>query len=63
MMALNINVNPAKVPALQAERSPGYWQTVARRFVRDPAALVAGAMILFLLLLVVLGPWLAPADP
>jgi peptide/nickel transport system permease protein len=60
---LNIAVDAGKVPALRPERSPGYWQTVARRFVRDPAALVAAAMILFLLLLVVLGPLLAPADP
>ena len=63
MNMLNVAVNPAKVPALPVERSPGYWQTVARRFVRDPAALVAGAMIFFLLMLVVFGPWLAPADP
>lgn len=60
---LNIAVDASKVPALRPERSPGYWQTVARRFVRDPAALVAAAMIFFLLLLVVAGPWLAPADP
>ena len=45
------------------ERSPGYWQTVGRRFVRDPVALVAAAMILFLLVLAVFGPMLAPADP
>jgi len=60
---LNITVDARKVPALRPERSPGYWQTVARRFVRDPAALVAAAMIFVLLLLVVAGPWLAPADP
>jgi len=60
---LNISVDARKVPALRPERSPGYWQTVARRFVRDPAALVAAAMIFVLLLLVVAGPWLAPADP
>jgi len=60
---LNVTVDASKVPALRPERSPGYWQTVARRFVRDPAALVAAAMIFFLLLLVVAGPWLAPADP
>ena len=60
---LNIAVDPAKVPSLAAERSPGYWQTVGRRFVRDPVALVAGGMILFLLLLAAFGPWLAPADP
>jgi peptide/nickel transport system permease protein len=60
---LNISVDASKVPALRPERSPGYWQTVGRRFVRDPAALVAAAMIFVLLLLVVAGPWLAPADP
>ena len=60
---LNVTVDPSKVPALVAERSPGYWQTVGRRFMRDPVAWVAGAMILFLLLLAALGPWLAPADP
>ena len=60
---LNVTVDPSKVPALAAERSPGYWQTEGRRFVRDPVALVAGTMILSLLLLAVLGPWLAPADP
>ncbi len=60
---LNITVNPANMPDVPVERSPGYWQTVLRRFMRDPAALVAAAMILFLLLLVVFGPLLAPADP
>jgi peptide/nickel transport system permease protein len=63
MNMLNVTVDPSKVPALLQERSPGYWQTVARRFIRDPAALVAAGMILFLLILVVFGPWLAPADP
>jgi len=60
---LNITVDPAKVPAVQNQRSPGYWQTVGRRFLRDRTALLAGLMILFLLALAVFGPWLAPADP
>ena len=60
---LNITVDAAKVPAVTIERSPGYWQTVGRRLLRDPVALVAGAMILVLLLLAAFGPWLAPADP
>jgi len=51
------------VPATPVERSSGYWQTVGRRFARDPVALVAAAMIGLLLVLVVFGPWLAPADP
>jgi len=60
---LNITVDPAKVPAVQNQRSPGYSQTVGRRFLRDRTALLAGLMILFLLALAVFGPWLAPADP
>jgi peptide/nickel transport system permease protein len=53
----------AASPAAAFERSPGYWHTVGRRFLRDPVALVAAGMILLLLVLAVFGPWLAPADP
>jgi peptide/nickel transport system permease protein len=53
----------ALTPAAPAERSPGYWQTVARRLLRDPAALVAGLMITGLVVLLLFGPLLAPADP
>ena len=60
---LNVTVNPAKVPPFAVQRSPGYWQTVGRRFLRDRVALAAAGMILFLLALAVFGPWLAPADP
>lgn len=56
-------IDAAKAPLLPFERSPGYWETVGRRLLRDPAALVAAAMIGVLLLMVVFGPWLAPADP
>jgi peptide/nickel transport system permease protein len=63
MSMLNVTVDASKLSAARMERSPGYWQTVGRRFVRDPAALIAAAMIFFLLTLVVLGPLLAPADP
>ena len=60
---LNVAVDPSKIPSLRFERSPGYWETVARRIARDPVAIVAGLMILTLLVLAVFGPWLAPADP
>jgi peptide/nickel transport system permease protein len=60
---LNVTVDASKVPALSFERSPGYWQTVGRRFLRDPVALVAGVMIFILFGLALFGPWLAPADP
>ena len=58
----DLALDPAKAPP-QFERSPGYWETVGRRLRRDPAALVAAAMIGVLLLLVLFGPFLAPADP
>jgi peptide/nickel transport system permease protein len=60
---LNVAVDPRKIPSLPFERSPGYWETVARRVARDPVAIVAAVMILTLLVLAVFGPWLAPADP
>ncbi len=60
---LNVTVDAAKVPAPVFERSPGYWQTVWRRLLRDPVAIAAGLVILGLLTLAVFGPLLAPADP
>ena len=56
-------LSAAAAAAQAAERSPGYWQTVGRRLFRDPVAIVAGLMIAVLLVLVVFGPMLAPADP
>lgn len=60
---LDVAVDTRKVPAVAFERSPGYWQTVGRRFLRDPVAVGAAVVILLLLGLAVFGPWLAPADP
>lgn len=56
-------LNSAAVPVVVFERSPGYWQTVGRRFLRDKVALGAGFVVLMLLLMAALGPWLTPADP
>lgn len=56
-------------PALSAEapvafeRSPGYWQTVGRRLMRDRVAMAAAAVVLGLMVLALFGGWLAPADP
>jgi len=44
-------------------RSRGYWAGVGLRFVKDPVALGASAVLLVLLVLALFGPWLAPADP
>ena len=60
---MNIAVDASKVPAPRLVRSPGYWQTVGRRFLRDRLAVGAALVVLFLLLLAIFGPWLAPADP
>ena len=60
---MNIAVDPRKVPEIAFERSPGYWTTVLRRFVRDPIAMVAAAVVLVLILLALFGPYLTPADP
>jgi peptide/nickel transport system permease protein len=60
---MQIAIDPAKVPALVYERSPGYWQTVFRRFLRDKVALGAAGVVLLLLLMALFGPWLTPVDP
>jgi peptide/nickel transport system permease protein len=55
----------ATAPALAAAivRSPGYWETVGRRFLRDPVAVAAALVVLALVLMAVLAPLLAPQDP
>jgi peptide/nickel transport system permease protein len=60
---LSISVDPTKVPDIGLERSPGYWQTVGRRLLRDKVAISAGLVILGLFVLAVFGSWLTPADP
>lgn len=57
-------VAAADIAALAAiEKSEGYWRSVARRFARDPVAMVAGGVALALILMAVFAPWIAPADP
>jgi peptide/nickel transport system permease protein len=60
---LNASVPTPAVPAVAFERSPGYWQSVARRLVRDKVAMGAAVVILGLLILAAFGPVLAPVDP
>lgn len=60
---LNVTVDPKKIPALVFERSPGYWETVLRRLMRDPVAIGAAIVILFLFVLAVFGQQIAPMDP
>ncbi|MCY7369773.1 MAG: ABC transporter permease, partial [Polaromonas sp.] len=51
------------IQALQVQRSRGYWTAALHRFLKDPVALGAAAVVLLLVGLAVFGPWLAPADP
>ena len=51
------------VQPLPAQRSRGYWQGAAQRFLRDPVAIGAAIVVLLLIGLALFGPWLAPADP
>jgi peptide/nickel transport system permease protein len=60
---LHVAVDPSKIPAVAPERSPGYWQTVGRRLLRDRVAMGAAIVLLLLLVLAVFGPLLAPSDP
>jgi len=45
------------------EKSPGYWASVMRRFRRDPVAMVALFLVVALVLMAILAPLIAPADP
>ena len=59
----NSTVISAQAPAVIFERSPGYWQTVGRRLLRDKVAMGAALVILALLVLALFGGLLAPKDP
>lgn len=51
------------LPVASVLRSPGYWVTVGRRFLRDPVAVAAAVVVLGLILMAVFAPWIAPQDP
>ena len=63
MNMLNIAVDASKVPAVALQRSPGYWQTVGQRLLRDRLAIGAAVVVALLLVLALAGSWLTPADP
>ncbi len=49
--------------AAPAAPTKGYWRSVFGRLSRDPVALIAGLILLAILLVALLAPWVAPADP
>ena len=59
----------ARVTALPHDAEPiarapmSYWRAVGWRLARDPATLVAGAVLVCIVLAALLAPWLAPYDP
>jgi peptide/nickel transport system permease protein len=40
-----------------------YWRSVRRRLMRDKVTLICGFILIVMFLLIVLAPWVAPADP
>ncbi len=60
-MAVGVIDSGAKVQPIEV--SEGYWRGVARRLMRDPVAMVALGVIVALVLMAILAPLIAPADP
>jgi peptide/nickel transport system permease protein len=58
-------IGSISAPAVLAppQRSPGYWQNVGRRFMRDPVAVGAAIVILALIVMALAAPYITPADP
>lgn len=52
-----------KVTVAPIQVSDGYWRGVVRRLSRDPVAMVALTLIVALILMAILAPYIAPADP
>jgi peptide/nickel transport system permease protein len=60
---MQVSIDATKLPQELSQQTPGYWASVARRFLRDKVAVFAALIVLVLLLLALFGQWLAPADP
>jgi peptide/nickel transport system permease protein len=66
LMSRPVAEGPGQVPGpavSEIVRSPGYWATVWRRFLRDPVAVGAALVILAIVLIAILAPYIAPQDP
>lgn len=53
----------SKTVVVPVQVSEGYWRGVARRLSRNPVAMIALGVIVLLVLMAILAPYLAPADP
>lgn len=56
-----VAVDPAGAPPVV--RSRNFWQDVARRLSRDPVTLVCLTILVLILVIALLAPFIAPADP
>ena len=52
-----------QVQPLPAQRSRGYWSSVIQRFLHDPVAVGAAAVVLLLIIMAIVAPWITPSDP
>lgn len=59
---MQIALNKAVAP-LPVARSPGYWDTVGRRLLRNKLAMAAALILIALVVLAIFAPALMPADP
>lgn len=63
-MNLHTPAAPATIDIAQTvANSPGYWTTVLSRLSRDKVTLFFGLVLLAIVLMALLAPWIAPADP
>lgn len=60
---MNLNLARSVPLSVPTEKSPGYWRVVLGRVMRDPSALIVGAVIALLLVMALLGPWIVHGDP
>lgn len=63
MKAMTTPLTAAQSVVQPLEKSPGYWQSVLARLLKDKVALGAGSVILILFLMAIFGPYIVPADP
>ncbi len=63
-MNLDTPAAPAPVDIAQSlGEARSYWGTVRDRILRDKVTLIFGVILFLILLMAILAPWIAPADP
>jgi peptide/nickel transport system permease protein len=58
VITADLTSEPARIA-----KSPGFWSGVVRRLCRDPVALAALGVVIFLVLIAIFAPYIAPYDP